>query len=144
MLIIIPCGSKKRLAPSPARDLYLGAQFRMTVRAAEALQVAAGGRIMILSGLHGLLELDQVVEPYEQRMGKPGCVSVEQLRAKAVAMGLELAEDVTVLAGKEYSEAARAVWPAISTPLAGLGGIGYQRQALARIIREGKLPELPE
>ena len=141
MLILIPCGSKKRLEPCPARDLYVGAQFRMTLRAAEALQAAEGGRIMILSGLHGLLELAQVVEPYEQRMGKPGCVSVEQLRAQAVAMGLDQAENVAILAGKDYSEAARAVWPAIASPLAGLGGIGYQRQALARIIREGKIPE---
>lgn len=135
MLILIPCGAKKREVQSPARELYLGDMFRMTLRAAETIAGEKGGRILILSGRHGLLELDQVVAPYEQRIDQPGAVSSEAVRRQAEDLGLLDEAEVLVLAGKAYSETAQKVWPHARTPLCGLRGIGYQRQVLSRIIR---------
>jgi len=135
MLLVIPCGEKKAPEPTRARDLYLGSMFKMALRAAEALQKRNGGRVLILSGLHGLVELDAILAPYEQRMGRPGCISPEALAAQAQAYADE-AEEVVVLAGKDYALPAKAIWPRAQTPLLGLGGIGYQRQALSRMIAE--------
>ncbi len=143
MLILVPCGAAKRDLPSPARDLYVGGMFRMALKAAEAIAKAQGGKIMILSGLHGLLELDQVIAPYEQRMGEPGCVSTEELRRQAVDYGLIEERQVLVLAGRTYADAAQSVWPDAQTPLAGLKGIGYQRQVLSRVIRGDISPVTP-
>jgi len=133
MLLVIPCGEKKAMEPTRARDLYLGSMFKMALRAAEAIQRRKGGVILILSGRHGLVELDATLAPYEQRMGRPGCITQEALAAQAKAYEGE-AEEVVVLAGKDYALPAKAIWPEAQTPLLGLGGIGYQRQALSRMI----------
>lgn len=133
MLIVIPCGEKKAPGPARARDLYLGSMFKMALRAAEALQARQGGRILILSGKHGLLELGDVLSAYEQRMGRPGSITPEALAVQARRYEAE-ASEVVVLAGKDYAHPAKALWPHAQTPLLGLGGIGYQRQALSRMI----------
>lgn len=133
MLIIVPCGAKKRTTPSPARELYIGAMFSMTWRAAEALKARHGGRVLILSGLHGLVDPETVLAPYEMRMGMPGSVQPGTLRAQAEAFRTDAAE-VIVLGGKDYAKAAITVWPHAQTPLVGLSGIGYQRGALSKII----------
>lgn len=124
MLIVIPCGEKKAPEPTLAWDLYQGSMFKMTLRVAEAIQKRRGGRILILSGLHGLLELAATLAPYEQRMGRPGCITMEALAGQARAYEGE-AEEVVVLAGKDYALPAKAIWPKAQTPLLGLGGIGY-------------------
>lgn len=134
MLIIVPCGARKRPEPSPARELYVGAQFAMTWKAAEAIKARAGGRIVILSGLHGLVDPETVIAPYEQRMGRKGCVDAATLRQQAARYAADAGE-VVVLAGKDYAVPALDIWPHALTPLLGLGGIGYQRQALSRLIR---------
>lgn len=49
------------------------------------------------------------------RLGRPGSITVDQLREQARQLGFEQA-DVTVLAGRAYPEARRAVWPLAETP----------------------------
>lgn len=128
-IVIIPCGGKKTALPQPAGQLYIGSYFTMCKRAAEAI----GGEVFILSGLHGLLPLDQVVAPYEMKMGAKGCVTPAQLHAQAVALGIAEAE-VTVIAGKRYANAAAAVWPDATRVLDGTTSMGGQRRVMAGII----------
>lgn len=61
VVVVIPCGAEKLDATAPARDLYVGSMFRMALAAAEAEIAGTSGRILILSALHGLLELDTIV-----------------------------------------------------------------------------------
>ncbi|MEU1592879.1 DUF6884 domain-containing protein [Streptomyces sp. NPDC005708] len=89
----------------------------------------------MLSALHGLAMLDEWLKPYDLRMGQPGSVTAERLRAQARALGVDAAQDVTVLAGSVYALAARAVWPHAATPLAGLG-IGLRIRELADIRKQ--------
>lgn len=70
---IIPCSDAKLAHAAPARHLYTGTQFRHTLRAVEAM-LEPGDRVLVLSALHGLVALDTVLHPYEQRMGAPGSV----------------------------------------------------------------------
>jgi hypothetical protein len=58
---LVGCGKSKQAHAAPARDLYTGALFRKSLAYAEARCSV----VYVLSAKHGLLALDQVVEPYE-------------------------------------------------------------------------------
>ena len=138
-VVIVACGGRKLDRPAPAGDLYTGSYHAACRRAAAA----RGGRVFILSALHGLLPLDRVVAPYEQRMGAPGAITARQVRDQAVALGIAGASRVTVLAGRAYAELARKVWPAIEWPLDGTGGIGEQLARLKGIAETPRPPRPP-
>ncbi|WP_055689450.1 DUF6884 domain-containing protein, partial [Streptomyces prasinus] len=131
-LVVIPCGSAKLDHKAPAGELYVGPYHRSCREAADAL-TADGGTVLILSALHGFVTLGQEIEPYDLRMGQLGSVTVEQLREQARELGVDGAQEVVILAGETYTDAALQVWPDAATPLAGLGGMGYQRQYLAAL-----------
>jgi len=133
-LVIVPCSAAKLDRPAPAGELYRGSLHTMCRRAADTL-TATGGTVLVLSALHGFLTLDQVVEPYDQRIGRPGSITAAELREQAHRIGIAAARDVTVLAGGDYAAAVRAVWPQARNPLAGSRGIGEMRHRLAQLAR---------
>ena len=132
-LVIVGCGAGKLDHPAPASALYTGQHFRLCLRAALAL--ADHRRVLILSARYGLVGLPDVIAPYDLSIGQPGAVGAALVARQADARGLADAAPV-VLAAARYADVCRAVWPTVAAPLAGLG-IGRQRAALARIIREG-------
>ncbi|MFG1976954.1 DUF6884 domain-containing protein [Nonomuraea fuscirosea] len=142
-VVIVPCGGKKAdtTSPVPAGELYTGSYHRAARRAADAL-TSGGGRVLILSALHGLVTLDQPLLPYELRAGQPGTVTGATLRDQAQALGITDA-DVTVLGGRAYVELARQVWPELDAPLAGTRGIGEQMSRLAAIYTPAQAPAAP-
>jgi hypothetical protein len=150
MLVIIPCGSEKRRTACPAQHLYVGPYFRACLRFARGLARGAGmagtpgdgvespatagskpgapgrGIILILSAKHGLLGLDDRVEPYNLRMGQPGCVTAALVHEQARKRKVLHERDVFALGGEEYVSVARQVWPHCRCPLGAEGGIGKQ------------------
>ncbi|MFV9454746.1 DUF6884 domain-containing protein [Rhodococcus sp. NM-2] len=139
-LVIVPCGGRKRGEPAPAGALYTGSYHRLCQEA--ACRLAPLEDIRILSGLHGLLDLDTVVAPYEMRLGSPGSVTADTVHAQAADRGLLGAPDVVVLAGRDYSRIVTAVWPHARTPLAGSRSMGEQLQRLAGIAAGGGLDHI--
>ncbi|MDG6108326.1 hypothetical protein Daura_46485 [Dactylosporangium aurantiacum] len=139
-LVVVACGGAKLDRPAPAADLYVGSYHQACRRAAERL----GGRLVILSARYGLLMPHTVIAPYEQRMGQPGAVAVATLRAQARRLGLDTAGDVTVLGGREYADAASAVWPHARRPLDDARGIGPQMRALAELARTATTTVAPQ
>lgn len=137
-LVIVPCGARRRAEPAPAGHIYTGSYHAACRRAAAALSTP--DRTLILSALHGLLPLDQVIAPYELRMGQPGSITADQLRRQAERLHLADERQVIALAGRAYTAAALRVWPAAATPLAGAGGLGRQLAVLAGIARTGLAP----
>jgi hypothetical protein len=127
-VVIVPCGGKKLPTAAPAGDLYIGSYHRACRRAAAA----RGGRLLILSALHGLLDPATVIDPYDLRMGQPGSVTPAEVRDQAGALGI-LDARVTVLAGKAYADVVSAVWPDADRPLNGTRGMGEQLAALKDI-----------
>lgn len=121
-LLILSCGGAKRAQAAPARDLYTGSLFRAGLRYTDA-QVAKGkaDAIRILSAKYGLLELGQVIEPYDLWLGaiarrkttaKDWDVLVLQVRARLQ----ELAPTtVTILGGELYVELVRMCAPRSAT-----------------------------
>ncbi|MDF6046424.1 hypothetical protein LRD69_30755 [Streptomyces sp. JH14] len=134
VIVVIPCSATKLPVPEgvkvPAAVLYQGTYFTKCLNAARAIP---GGRVVIVSGLYGLITPDTLIATYEKRLD-PRTVDHAKHRAQAEAMGWGLrgAPKVIALAGKEYADAAAAVWPHLARPLAG-AGIGTQLQRLTRI-----------
>ncbi|MFD8316204.1 DUF6884 domain-containing protein [Kitasatospora purpeofusca] len=140
-VVLVGCSAGKLATHQPVAvsDLYTGSLHWACRRAAQAL-TRTGGRTLVLSGLHGLLELDARITPYEHQLGAPGSVTADRLREQAAALGIEQAQ-VTVLAPSAYADLVAQVWPDTEKPLAGLGGIGSMRRVLAQIAATGTVPD---
>lgn len=127
-LVLIACSGMKATRPAPAREFYAGALFQASVRWAESWSF----RWMVLSGLHGLIAPDTIVEPYDTRL-------TPMTPARPAVLRSQLPDDATsivVLGGRLYASTARAVWPDLPfwAPLQELParGYGHYRQWLTR------------
>lgn len=134
-VVVVPCSGTKLDRPAPARELYTGSYHRAAMRAGETL--TAPGRIVILSGLHGLVGPWQVLAPYGQRIDQPGAIDVEQLARQVAARGMDR-NPVVVLAGRIYADRLVQAGVTAVRPLDGTRGIGEQLARLAAI-RTGQL-----
>lgn len=133
-VVVVPCGGRKLRTPAPAGDLYVGSYHRACRRAAAAL---APRQTLILSARHGLVDLDQVLAPYDMTLGDPDAVTADHVAAQADQLGLRYAPGVVVLAGRRYVAAIRLAWPHALDPLAGSRSMGEQLARLAVIARLG-------
>ncbi|MGW2227495.1 DUF6884 domain-containing protein [Streptomyces formicae] len=143
-VVIVACGGRKAVYTEGLRkgepvigarasELYVGSYHRAMRRAADVLtRGGRGGRVLILSAKHGLVELGEHLLNYDVKAGDPGTVDGETLRTQAHELGIAGAA-VTVLGGRAYIELAREVWDDIAEPLAGSRGIGDQLARLADI-----------
>ncbi len=64
-IVLIPCVSQKLTHRAKVRNLYTSTLFKLNLKYAEKL---APDEIFVLSAKHGLLSLDQEIEPYEQTL----------------------------------------------------------------------------
>ncbi|NUK53372.1 hypothetical protein HRW14_24480 [Streptomyces lunaelactis] len=133
-VVVVPCSAAKLVTtvPVPAADLYVGPFHRLCRRAAHAIAGSAG-TVLVLSAANGFVTLDELLAPYELRMGEAGCVRPDQLRAQAERLGLGRARQLVALGGRAYVDAVAAVRPDVLRPLTGCRGIGQQRARLCRI-----------
>ncbi len=125
---LVGCAAAKLSRPAPARDLYTSQLFRK----ASAYAEANSDHWYILSAKHGLVSPDQMLEPYDMKLGhKSGppiwdwaCMVRDQLETELWRIGEPLAE-LLVLAGEQYRTFLRmGNWPA-RVPMDGMG-IGQQ------------------
>lgn len=139
--VIIPCGAEKAAEASPARSLYTGGMFRLALQAAEALAAEEGAEVLVLSALHGLVTLDQVLAPYDCKMGDPGSVTPERLAEQAQALGMtwDNGADVYAMLPGAYFRALDAALRTDDVYAADVyeadAGIGYQRGTAANVRR---------
>jgi hypothetical protein len=128
---LVGCASMKLKRPAPARDLYVSPLFRK----ASAYAEATCERWFILSAKHGLVDPDEVIEPYDVRLGRatrdpttdapPIHAWAARVRTQlAGALAIE-APDISpllvVLAGAQYEMVVwHSPWP-YEAPLRGLG-----------------------
>jgi hypothetical protein len=116
--VVVPCSGAKLAHAAPAGELYTGQLHRLARRAADAL----GGRVLILSALHGLLQLDELVEPYDVQVGDDRQLGVRRVIALTPQRYTALLADAL---GAELVDAR----------LASASGIGVMRARLAAICR---------
>lgn len=67
-LVLISCTKAKLSQPAPARYLYSSPAFQMKRRLAEQ----AGASWVVLSAKHGVLQSDDVVQPYDETLTTMG------------------------------------------------------------------------
>jgi hypothetical protein len=108
-LIVISCGSAKTDFMTNAEHLYVGTPFKLALRYAKTL--VPRDQIKILSAKYGLLNLDDLVEPYKLRMGKPGSIVSEKVKSQAITQGIKAAPKVVVFGGIDYYNLCSEVWP---------------------------------
>ncbi len=127
-LFLIACSESKLSYPARAVDLYQGQAFKLAVKSA----FRADADILILSAQHGVVQPDQMLEPYDCSLLRRS-TSWRAEWAKTTAKQLSKYKDrpTTILAGKFYASAATG-FSNKSTPLAGLG-IGQQLSVLSKM-----------
>lgn len=129
-IVLISCVSMKLNRAAMARDLYVSSLFRKNLAYAESLQPDA---VFVLSAKHGLLRMNDVVEPYDLTLNKMG-VGEMKAWAKGVLEQLKRCTNIErdrfiFLAGERYR---RFLVPAIrraEVPMLGMT-IGRQLQFL--------------
>ncbi|MBV0893095.1 hypothetical protein KTN05_14830 [Paracoccus sp. Z118] len=120
-IVLISCVKSKRNAPSKARDLYTSPLFKKMMSYALLLDPK---EIYILSALHGLLELDKVISPYEKTLNNMK-VKDRKEWSDGVLASLEArcdlqADEFVLLAGKKYSEFLTPRLAHVTEPMDGL------------------------
>lgn len=91
--------------PSKARDLYTSPLFKKMMRYALSLEPK---EIFILSALHGLLDLDKVILPYEKTLNNMKVKDRKDWSEEVIASLEERCDlqndEFVLLAGRKYSE----------------------------------------
>ncbi|MFE6272261.1 DUF6884 domain-containing protein [Streptomyces goshikiensis] len=122
-LIVVPCSTRKSgQTVAPAGEMYTGSYHLAARKAAFALSGEEIGPL-ILSAKYGLLRLEDRILDYDLKAGQTGTIGGAALRRQAHHLAVSGCR-TTVLAGKQYAELARHVWPDLHHPLAGARGIG--------------------
>lgn len=101
-IFVIPCSQHKLDTAAPCRDLYIGPAFRNCLAAARA-SAEAGDLILILSAKHGFLRLDDVVEPYDLKMGQVGSITATKLAEQFMTIGCD-SDEVWCFLPRAYFE----------------------------------------
>jgi len=111
--------------------MYTGSYHRAARRAADTVAASAPGtRVMILSAMYGLVDLDEPILRYDLRLGHRLAITAQGLYEQAEQLGLLGTNEVVVLAPTAYADLAIQVWPHARRPLAGTRGIGEQMARL--------------
>ena len=152
-IIIIPCSATKNpvSGPTPARDLYTGSNFQGNLKAAIAQVGEANVRIM--SAKHGLLTLDEKIEPYDVKMGSKE--SISQSQAKQVKLTQQLQDlqgaQIETMLPQQYLKVLQKQAQFVQGPqinftvdhFAGSRGIGDQRSTAKKLLGLGTNPVPP-
>lgn len=127
-LYLIACSGSKLDTHAKARDLYTGQAFRFAMEAASR----ANADVLILSALHGVVDPDAWLTPYNCTLSNMTAADRAQW-AQRTAAELEPHRQrrIVVLAGKHYAAAVEN-FPNVARPLEGLG-IGEQLAALKQM-----------
>lgn len=150
-LVIVPCAAAKLDVAAPAEELYASANFRHMLAAAKATAADTAAltgetaKVMILSAEHGLVELDEVLDPYNTKMGQAGCIGTELVVDQLVALA---PASITSLLPSAYFQ---RIWEAVSfineegddadpwielmDAYEAAPGIGFQRGVASALVR---------
>ncbi len=138
-IALISCVSKKLPNKAPVCDIYISPLFKKNLAYARNRKV---DDIFILSAKHGLLELNEEIDPYNLTLND--MTSREKSRwARRVFQQIKDHPDIPdikevnfiILAGMNYRELLEPVLPNVELPLEGLP-IGKQLQELGRLNAE--------
>lgn len=129
-LFLIACSEAKLSYPAPAVELYQGQAFKLAVKASHK----ADADILILSAKHGVVQPDQILEPYDcSLLRRSSSWRADWAKRTSDQLSKYKNRPTTILAGKFYAQAVVG-FKNKSTPLAGLG-IGQQLAVLSKMAK---------
>lgn len=127
---LVGCGASKLDRPAPARELYTSNLFHLSIKYAEK----TCDQVFIVSALHGVVEPEQVFEPYNWDLRKLGKREREDWGVRTIggvypSPKFDVPPRLVIVAGKLYAEALLygAHWhnlPRPEEPLRGIRGCG--------------------
>lgn len=133
-IILISCVSRKLAERAKAKDLYVSTLFKLNLKYAKKL---SPDDIFILSAKHGLLSLEEEIEPYEQTLSNMPAHEVKHWASQVLK---QLHEHCSIdetrfvfLAGERYRKYLLPHLKHVQIPLQGLG-IGKQLQKLKELV----------
>lgn len=104
-IVLISCASKKLDYKAKAKDLYISTLFRYSLAYVKKLKP---DKIYILSAKHGLLDLNEYIEPYNETLNNKSARDIKAWAEKIVSkLGkiTNLQNDIFIFfAGKKYRE----------------------------------------
>jgi hypothetical protein len=132
-VVFISCANKKSKQKNKAKYLYKSDLFKKSLEYAE--RILRPDKIFILSAKHGLLALDEEIEPYDEALKDKNREEQRQW-AKLVFNKINKECDVNndtfiILAGKMYYKDLINYLPNIKLPMNNLK-IGYKKQWLKK------------
>lgn len=99
-LFLIGCGRQKTTGPTAARDLYTSTRFAAATKLVEAL----GAPWFVISGKHGLLPPDQIVEPYDLDLKQLSQDDIRSWADRVIRALPKDADSICVLSEHGYSD----------------------------------------
>ncbi|MBI3941717.1 MAG: hypothetical protein HY326_01785 [Chloroflexi bacterium] len=130
IIILIACASEKLPYKAKAADLYTSPLFEKSLQYARRLKP---DHIFILSAKHGLLDLDQVIEPYNLTLNTMPAAQVKAWAARVLGQLKQRADlrsdHFIFLAGHKYRKYLVPHLISYAVPMEGLT-IGKQLQYL--------------
>jgi hypothetical protein len=138
-LFVVACGAAKLDRPAPARQLYTGHHFAYVLREVErhAADTTPAAAVRILSARHGLLDPNQVVDPYDVQICQPGSVSAAEIATQLARL---TPDEVYAFLPRAYLARLRAaadlVCLLVHDVFDGAAGIGHQRHIIANLNRD--------
>jgi len=132
-IVLISCVSQKLPQRAKAKDLYISTLFKLNLKYANRLKPDS---IYILSAKHGLLSLEQEIEPYEQTLNNMRTAEIKEWAGKVLNQLSKVAPldeaEFTFLAGDKYRKYLLPHIKNVEVPLKGLR-IGEQLQRLKEL-----------
>lgn len=129
-IVLISCVSKKLPHSAKVKNLYISTLFKLNLKYANTLSTDS---IYILSAKHGLLSLNQEIEPYEQTLNNMHANEVKEwankVKQQLTAITLLEEDEFIFLAGDKYRKYLLPHIKHVQIPLEGLR-IGKQLQRL--------------
>lgn len=102
-IILIACGKQKKTVPAKAKEMYTGTLFKKSLHYAQKINA---DEIFILSAKYGLLELSDIIYPYNLSLSMLSNYKRKMWALKvitALSMKCNLNEDsFTILSSKRY------------------------------------------
>lgn len=131
-IVLISCVKSKLNYPAKAKDLYTSTLFKSNLQYAYQLKPDA---IYILSAKYGLLDLEQMIDPYEMTLNKMS-EAEKKIWSRKVLNALQQKADLksdlfVILAGMNYRKYLLSELTHYEIPLDGLS-FGRQLQELKR------------
>jgi len=135
-IFIISCGKAKVNKKTSAYKLYSGGFFKKQLSLVRSMG-ATKKNTFILSAKYGLIPCEEIIAPYDLKMGSKGCVDYNFVNNQALKLNIKNAKIIST-AGSAYRIILKKIFSECKFPLEGIGGMGLQIKEMNRLIGKNR------